>query len=210
MAEVLILVLEVIGTIAFAISGATVAIKNKLDLLGVIILGCMTACGGGMVRDVMLGQIPSMFSNPLYLLIAFITSIFVFLFFYFFHHKNLHLNTFLLVCDALGLGVFVAIGCQRTIDLGHTGILIVVFMGVMTGVGGGIIRDVLVSNIPYILKKHIYCVAAILGGLVFYLFYYLQLSLSLGSILCIGIVLLIRILASTFKWSLPKIKEEEI
>ena len=83
-------------------------------------------------------------------------------------------------------------------------------MGVMTGVGGGIIRDVLVSNIPYILKKHIYCVAAILGGLVFYLFYYLQLSLSLGSILCIGIVLLIRILASTFKWSLPKIKEEEI
>ena len=208
MAEILILVLEVIGTIAFAISGATVAIKNKLDLLGVIILGCMTACGGGMIRDVMLGQIPAMFSNPLYLLIALITSIFVFLFFYFFHHKNLHLNTFLLICDALGLGVFVALGCQKTIDLGHTSILIVVFMGVMTGVGGGIIRDVLVSNIPYILKKHIYCVAAILGGLVFYLFYYLNLSLSLGSILCISIVLLIRILASTFKWSLPKIKEE--
>lgn len=210
MEDIFILIVEIVGTVAFAISGATVAIKNKLDLLGVIILGCITACGGGMIRDVMLTKVPSMFDNPLYLIIAFVTSVTVFLFSWFLHKKELPLNSFLIICDGLGLGVFVVLGAQETIMLGYKNPLIVIFMGVLTGVGGGIVRDLLVCNIPFILRKHIYAVAAMVGGIVYYLFYRFNWHLSWGAILSIIIVVIIRILASTFKWSLPKIKDSEI
>lgn len=205
MGDTFIFVVEIIGTIAFAISGAMVAIKNKLDLLGIIILGCVTACGGGMLRDIILGQIPMLFSDPLYLIIALIVSIVVFLVVMVIKDKHIPLEWLLLISDGLGLGAFVVVGASRTIELGHSSALIVVFMGVLTSVGGGIIRDLLVTNIPFILRKHIYCLAAIIGGLIYYCFYSFGWNINIGSILCIISVVTIRILAATFKWSLPKI-----
>ncbi len=209
MTDIFILVIEIIGTIAFAISGTMVAVRNKLDLLGVIILAGITACGGGMLRDIILCQVPTLFYEPLYLLISLITAMIFFSILHFAKSKIVISGLFLLICDALGLGVFVVLGCQKAIELGYTEGFIIVFMGSLTGVGGGIMRDVLVSNIPFILRKHIYCLAAIIGGLVFYIFYYFNLDLNLGTVTSILIILFIRILASKFKWSLPKIENVE-
>lgn len=205
---------ELIGTIAFAISGAVIAIERRLDLFGVLFLGATTAIGGGIFRDMLLGQIPpKSFLNYIYMLTAVITAALVFLFSYV-NSKREHpipflndevLNFF----DAAGLGIFSVIGVQNTVNAGFgDNAFFCIFLGMLTGVGGGMIRDVLSQTTPAVLRKHIYALASLAGALCYYC---LRSTLPSASILVSTIlVIILRVLASHYRWTLPRIQRQTI
>lgn len=206
--------MEWIGTISFAASGSLVAISCSLDLFGVITVGCITAVGGGILRDILIGNIPpNIFSNPLIILVSVITSILVFLIAYLYRKKfekfRRSIEIINIFFDALGLAAFSITGVEIACisDYGDN-VLLVITLGVLTGVGGGVIRDVLVNQKPYILIKHVYAVVSILGSC----FYYI-LSVTFGykviaTLFVIGFTVVIRLLAAIFRWRLPKINIE--
>jgi len=211
-----IFIIEIIGTIAFASSGAMVGIKKQMDLLGVCVLGMTTAVGGGMIRDLILGvNPPVMFQNPTYALIAIVFSVLVFCGLYFFKNKLTQsrvqgvYDKLMMIFDSLGLGLFTVVGVTTAINIGYetTGFL-QIFVGVLTGVGGGVLRDIMAGNTPYIFVKHVYASASILGAIVCVL-----VELWFGELpaMLIGaaVVFVIRILAAHFKWNLPSIKQVE-
>ena len=209
-AELIILIFGIIGTIAFAISGALIAIERDLDLLGVIILGVITACGGGLMRDIMIGNGIAIFDEPIFPLLAFITALVVFIIMYLIRdmkwEKSKPYKIFYNIIDAIGLGAFVVTGATCAIEKVSTELFPVAFYSVLTGVGGGMIRDICVCKIPAIFRKHIYAIAAIIGALVFYLTYYLNAPLLLSILLTVILVVVIRFLAYWFEWGLPKVK----
>ncbi len=213
--DIIILIMEWIGTISFAASGALVGIRCSLDMFGVITVGCITAVGGGMIRDVLIGNIPpKIFYNPMILLVAVITSVIVFLIAYFCRKKfskiQKSVDSVNLFFDALGLASFSITGVEISCMAGYqNNALLAITLGVITGVGGGILRDVLVNEKPYVLTKHIYAVVSILGCCLYYIF-----SVRIGykvtaTFLAVFFVVLMRFLAAKFRWSLPKIKIDD-
>lgn len=214
-----IFIIEIIGTIAFASSGAMVGIKKQMDLLGVCVLGMTTAVGGGMIRDLILGvNPPVMFQNPTYALLAIAFSVLIFYGMYFFQGKITHSKFYelydklMMVFDSLGLGLFTVVGVTAAINIGYetTGFL-QIFVGVLTGVGGGVLRDIMAGNTPYIFVKHVYASASIVGAVICVL---VGLKFSELTAMLVGaaVVFVIRILAAHFKWNLPRIpqlKEEK-
>jgi uncharacterized membrane protein YeiH len=203
-------ILDIIGTIAFAVSGATVAIQKKTDLFGVLFLGVITACGGGMTRDLILGRIPPMaFLHPLDIAIAAGSAFIVFLLAKLFRTQYLNnsekINPYFNIFDAAGLGIFTVTGSQAAIDLGFSdNPFLVIAMGTITAVGGGLLRDVIIHEVPYVLKKHIYAVASIIGGVVFWLMSTNGVSSVWSAAVGVIITFVVRILATIFKWNLPK------
>ena len=191
---------EIIGTIAFAISGALIGIRKKLDLFGVIFLAVTTAVGGGIFRDILIGITPpTAFINPTACIISIITALVVF---FFYDEKFNKLEKIVTISDALGLGVFTAVGCRTAMLHNVDGIFAVVFMGMCTGVGGGIVRDILVKDIPFVLKKEIYAIASIIGALFYYLIrQYFSDIISLYT--CCLLIFVIRLLAIKFNINLP-------
>ena len=206
--DIFIFILEIIGTVAFAISGATVGIRKRMDLFGVVCLGLTTACGGGVIRDLILGGLPTMFIKSVYALTAIGVSILVFVIVA--RHVKAGgriYEAFLLWADSLGLGIFTVVGMSASYAAGYGDrIFPTVFLGVVTGVGGGLIRDVMAQEPPYIFVKHIYATASIIGALVCY-FLDAWLGESVGMLCGAGVIVIIRLLAARFRWSLPKIKE---
>ena len=204
--------LEIIGTVAFAISGAMIAARYGLDLFGVVLVGCVTAVCGGMLRDVLLGRIPPIiFSNAYFLLIAAVVSIAVFIIFYYnaekFDQLEKKIETVNITFDAIGLAVFSVIGIETALDRGFSdNALLSISMGVITAIGGGIIRDILVDKIPYVLKKHIYALASIMGSI---LYYYIRLygSRIVAISVAVPAIIIIRLLAAHFRWKLPRIRK---
>lgn len=207
-----IFIIEIIGTIAFASSGAMVGIKKQMDLLGVCVLGMTTAVGGGMIRDLILGVTPPvMFQNPTYALLAIAFSVLIFCSMYFFQNKLTNSKFYevydkmMMIFDSLGLGLFTVVGVTTAINIGYetTGFL-QIFVGVLTGVGGGVLRDIMAGNTPYIFVKHVYASASIIGAVVCVL-----IELWFGELpaMLIGAVavFIIRILAAHYKWNLPRI-----
>lgn len=201
--------IEVIGTIAFASSGAMVAIKKQLDLLGVIVLGVTTAVGGGMLRDIIIGNVPpALFKDPIYVLLAFITVMLLFII--------VRLNQKILdgrsietyekvmnIFDAIGLGAFTVVGIDTAVISGYGDYhFLIIFLGVITGVGGGILRDIMAGQTPYVLRKHIYACASIAGAI---LYAWLLNCIDGNIAMLIGAfsVVLIRLLATHFCWDLP-------
>ena len=159
--ELVLFIFEMVGTVAFAISGAMIAIKKRVDIFGVIVLSSMTALGGGIVRDILIGHLPpTMFSDYRYVLAAVVTSVVVFVVAYIFRdlyrRSESTVDAVNNIFDALGLGIFTVMGAKVAIESGFTvnGIL-VVCLAVITGVGGGIIRDIMLKEIPIVLKKRI-------------------------------------------------------
>ena len=212
--DLLLTILEYVGTIAFAISGALLAIENKMDILGVMILGCTTAVGGGLFRDILIGRpMPLMFENPTYVIVACLTTLVVFITMSILHNfkmveSKLYKIAYTLI-DSLGFGVSVVVGVKLTRDFGISNLFLIIFSSVLTAVGGGLLRDIMSARIPAIFRKHIYCVAAIVGSLLFYSITYYTNLYPLASILSILIVVGIRYLAFYFKWNLPKVKINE-
>lgn len=204
-------VLELIGTVAFAVSGAVVGIKKNMDIFGVCVLSLTAACGGGLIRDILIGKLPpSMFCEKLYAITAILTAVTVFCAALFKMDvlKNRFWDTVLLIADSLGLGIFTSVGVAASYDNGFKGIFFAVFLGTVTGVGGGLIRDMMAGNPPYIFVKHIYACASIVGAIVCCLLWDIagrNLSMVLGCV----IIVLIRLLSAHFRLSLPKIKSED-
>lgn len=206
-----IFITEIIGIIAFAISGAIVGIKKHFDLFGIIVLGVITAVGGGALRDITLGIIPpTMFKNPIYVVVAFMTSCVTFGVAAIVRVKfNKNKQFFVEVVnffDAIGLGVFAVTGTNTAIVHGfeHNAFL-AIFVGVITGIGGGMVRDVLAGKVPFVLFKDIYASAAIVGAGIYYFMYTNHYNPILSVVLAIVITIVIRMLASYYHLGLPKL-----
>lgn len=171
----IIFVFEIVGIISFAFSGALVAIDRKLDLFGIIVLSVTTAVGGGMFRDILIGNIPPvMFVYPVYTIVSVITALAVMLTYrYLDRIMGSHIYSYLyLILDAIGLGIFTIVGVNVCIMRGFgDNAFLSIFVGVISGVGGGLVRDVLVNRTPLVLKKEIYAVASLIGA---GLYYFLQ------------------------------------
>lgn len=197
-----VLILEVIGTIAFAVSGALTGVRKKLDIFGVVMLGFTTALGGGIIRDVLLGVIPPMaFRNPFYALLA--AAVATLMFFPVVRKYTAKAEKYLFIMDTVGLAVFTVIGVRAGIASGS--IFLAVFVGMLTGVGGGVLRDLFVNEKPYIFVKHFYACASIVGALATALCW--QYGETVAMALGAAIVFELRVLAARFHWSLPKIKQ---
>lgn len=207
----MLLVLELIGTCAFAVSGAVLAITKRFDIFGVIFSAIITALGGGTIRDILLGNLPpAMFRNYIYLIFALAAAVLTFVTASIMKNKFSENIVFIdkvnNVFDAVGLGVFTVVGMNIAINSGFSdNFFFVVFLGMTTGCGGGILRDVIVRDVPFVLRKRIYAVASICGGIIYYI---LHIALNQGELLSalVGILVIfaLRILASVFKWDLPK------
>lgn len=207
------LVLDIIGLISFSTSGALLAVRKKMDYLGICILGVVTSVGGGATRDIIIGRTPPvMFQDPLYVLVAFVVANAVFFFLYF--HVNgkskplvNHIfEKYLFWFDTAGLASFTVNGVIVGETMTDGGVFLCSFLGVMTGVGGGILRDLLANEVPAIFKKHVYAVASIAGAISTALLWKVSeiAAVSTGLIL----VVLIRALAMHYKWNLPHIKKQ--
>ena len=200
----LIYVLDIIGTFAFAISGALVASKKEFDLFGVLIIAFATAVGGGMMRDVLIDAHPINWIGDLNYIWTIIAAV---VFTFLFKSKIAPLSKTLFLFDTIGIAVFTLLGTQKGLayDL-HPFIAIV--MGMVSAVMGGVIRDVLTNQVPLIFKKEIYASACLLGGAVFLVTHYFQLSESIQFMATIFTVIAIRLLAVKFHLQLPKIKDD--
>jgi len=193
-----VFIIEIIGTIAFAISGAIVAIKKNMDIFGVLVLGVTTAVGGGMIRDILLGVLPpTMFRNSIYVIVAVITTLLVFLVMFFLQGKincySKRVDRFINVFDSVGLGVFVVAGVNTAGNNGFGELAFLsIFVGVVTGIGGGILRDILAGRI---------------GASVYY---YTCDWIGTNAAMIVGLLLTItlRMLATYLEWSLPKIDDK--
>ena len=208
--ETFLLVLELIGTVSFAVSGALKGIKKGMDLLGVCVLGVVTACGGGVLRDSLIGALPPvMFREPVYALTAIATSLLVFMpAVHRLMAKMSHAyDLLMLIFDSVGLGVFTAAGVSAAMAAGYGGnFFFVVFLGTITGVGGGVMRDVLSLSLPYIFTKHFYACAAIIGAVLCALLWPLA-GQRAAMLACSVVVFLLRLLAAHYHWKLPRAKE---
>ena len=203
-------VLELIGAAAFAVSGAMAAIEKKADIFGVLFLAVTTALGGGVIRDVLIGRIPPvMFVSYWYLLISVAAALAVFIDAYLRSEKyKLHLDKLDAVnniFDAIGLAVFTVSGMNAAMPVSDN-IILVLFVGMCTGVGGGMLRDVMTNTMPKVLRKRVYAVASLLGGGLYYAMYELGAN-QLASIGC-GMLLIfaLRLFATIYKWNLPSVK----
>lgn len=208
-----LLAIELIGTVAFAVTGVITAIEKKFDIFGAIVLGTVTAVGGGIVRDIILGYLPPMaFRKSVYALTAVITSLAVFIIAYFFGKRiQKHFDVYsqiINIFDSIGLSVFVIGGVNSAIACGfEENMFLTVFVATLTGVGGGVMRDIMAGRVPKILRKRVYALAAIIGSILYYILIYYELcSSTLAIILGAGSVIIIRILATIFHWNLPTVK----
>ncbi len=208
----IIKVMEIIGTIAFALSGSLVAINSGLDIFGVAFLACITAFGGGVVRDLLLRLVPpAIFTDFATFIIAILIAIVTFVIAYLFKEKfnllRMKIEIVNNIFDAIGLSAFVVIGSEVACLNGFSdnGFL-VVFCGMITGVGGGIFRDILIDTTPYVFKKHIYAVAAIVGGITYFVLRKFTQNIQMASLVSMLLIFTIRMLATKYRWSLPKIK----
>jgi uncharacterized membrane protein YeiH len=206
----LFFIIEIAGTIAFAWSGAMVAIHKNLDLLGIIVLGVITAVGGGMIRDIIIGiHPPTLFVKPVYVTAAFISIIILFLAVRFLRGSLKTFDAPILdwifnILDAIGLGIFTVTGIDTGINAGlQDYTFLLVFLGVITGVGGGLLRDIMAGITPAILRKHIYACAS-LAGAISYLALLQLIPREPSLLISSTLVVIIRILAKKYEWNLPK------
>lgn len=205
--DTFLIIIESICVIAFAISGALVAIDKKMDIFGVTILGLTTSIGGGIIRDLILDITPPMsLRHPRIAIIAIVTSL---IFFIPFIRKKIQeeekiYNVLMFITDSLGLGLFTVIGVQTAINNGFAdNYFLQVFVGVLSGVGGGVLRDVLAGNRPYIFIKHFYATAALIGAIVCVVLWNILGSLP-SMLISAVIIFILRVLAAHYHWELPK------
>ena len=215
MQEIITFIMEIIGTIAFAASGAMVGVGRRMDIFGGCVLGVVTSVGGGMIRDIVLGIIPpGMFQKPVYTIVATATSCVVFWVLYLKkellegHFREIY-DRFMLIMDTIGLGIFTVVGVNTGIRHGYMdNTFLLVFVGTITGVGGGLLRDMMAGVPPYIFVKHIYACASIVGAVVC-VYMYRSFGTVAAMVGASAVVFLIRYLAAHYRWNLPRLKRED-
>lgn len=204
------LLIEIIGTIAFASSGAMLAIRKHLDIFGVLVLGATTAVGGGIIRDVILRITPpTTFRYPIYMMLAAATVLIIF--FMVKLRPSIMESQFILIyeqvmniLDAIGLGAFTVLGINSAIRAGYGNFrFLLVFLGVMTGIGGGILRDIMAGETPFVLRKHIYACASIFGAILCITLWG-SVPWDWAMIIGAAAVIIVRMLATHYRWNLPK------
>ena len=199
-----IYVLDIIGTFAFAVSGALVASDKKFDLFGVVIIAFVTAVGGGMLRDLLIDAHPINWIGDLnYMYTIFLAVIFTFLF----KSKIAHLSKTMFLFDTVGLSVFTLLGLEKGLSF-NLNPIIALIMGMISAVFGGVLRDVLTNKIPLIFEKEIYASACLVGGISYLLLTYFNMTENVIFVFSASIILIIRVIAVKFKLQLPKIKDD--
>lgn len=192
---------DLLGTVAFALSGGIVAVRKNMDIFGVLVFAVITAIGGGIIRDVLLGIFPPFcFTNEIYIILGIISGFVVFVM----YSKIDKIMNIIVVLDAIGLGTFAIIGTAKAYS--HVGIIGAVILGTISGVAGGMIRDTMSMEIPFVLRKEIYASACIVGSSLFCILIKLHISKDLSILICVLITITIRLLAIKYKLSLPRRK----
>jgi len=195
----LLLALDLVGTAVFAVSGAAVGVKYRLDVFGVCVLAFVAGNAGGIARDVLIGAAPpAAFGTGQHLFVSLVAGVVTFVW----HPRIERLRTPILLFDAAGLGLFAVAGTQKALTFGLNP-FVAALLGMLTGIGGGMLRDILVSEIPAVLRSDLYAVAALAGAAVVVAGHLLQLpptaTTIVGALLCFGI----RLAAIRRRWSLP-------
>lgn len=220
MAQNILLAIEIIGVISFAVAGAIVAIDKETDIFGVVFLSLMTCFGGGIIRDITIGRHPPAFFRELWyqVLIAIGVALLVFILAMLFKKQYVQREQMVLdinnYIDALAIGIFSVSGVQTCLDFfaakgQSAGFIVCATLGMMSAVGGGMVRDLILRDIPFILRKRVYALAALIGASVYYIlvvkvFDFNEVAEVISQVGCIALVVLIRVLATKLKWNLPK------
>jgi len=208
--ETFILLLELLGTLSFAASGAMTGLRKNMDIFGICILVLTTAVGGGVVRDLILGNTPpATFQNPIYATVAILTSLVLFLpgLRRILMRNPAWFDWCLRLMDSLGLGIFTVVGIRIAYGcVENPSLFLLVFVGVVTGVGGGLMRDIMAGDTPYIFVKHVYASASLAGAVLCGGLWNLLGELP-AMLLGMGVVVVIRILSAHYRWNLPKAKD---
>jgi len=196
-----IIVIEVLGTISFAISGIRLAAAKNFDWFGAYVIGLVTAIGGGTLRDVLIGVPVFWMVSPLYLAVTGLSLLTVLVF-----RRTLvgGMRT-LFIFDAIGLALFVVIGIEKTLAVGYP-MWVAITMGIITGSFGGVVRDILINEVPLFFRKDIYATACLAGGVVYSLVWLLKVNPIIPQSLCAATVIGLRILAVKYDWGLPALK----
>ena len=220
MLDTILLAIEIVGVISFAVAGAVVAIDKETDIFGVVFLALMTCFGGGIIRDITIGRNPPAFFRELtsQVAIAVGVALFVFLLARLFkkhyvqkEQQVLDINNYI---DALAIGIYSVSGVQICIEFfaakgESAGFLLCAVLGMLTAVGGGLIRDIILRDIPFILRKRVYALATLIGASLYYLLVAVlfpddKVLEIVSQLVCITLVFVIRVLATKLKWNLPK------
>ncbi|NMM49586.1 trimeric intracellular cation channel family protein [Flammeovirgaceae bacterium KN852] len=191
------------GTFVFAISGIRLAAAAKVDLFGSFVIGIVTAVGGGTIRDLLLNATPFWMQDPKFFITIFIALIFVVIF----RNRLVRLENTFFIFDTIGLGMFTLVGIEKTILYGHP-YWVAMFLGMITGIAGGITRDILINEIPLIFRKEIYAGACIIGGALFALFDYFPLTRNWADVACVASVIIVRTIAIKYQLGLPIIQPD--
>ena len=204
--------LEFLGTAAFAVSGAMIAIDKGADLFGVLFLSVITALGGGVIRDVLLGSTPpAMFTNYRFVTVALLCGLVIFIMAYANMERYARIYPWMdhvvNVFDAMGLAAFTVSGLNlAAAKYGMDMPLLLLLMGMCTGVGGGMLRDVLTNSMPMVLREHIYAVASLSGALLYYILLSNLVPPTTGAVISCVFIFTLRMLATFFNWNLPRVK----
>lgn len=205
MDESLLVIPEIAGTLAFAISGIRLASAKQFDWFGAYVVGLVTAIGGGTVRDMMLGLTPFWMLNAIYLAVTAVALVLVIIF----GRYLIRLNTTFFAFDTIGLALFVVVGIQKTLAAGFP-FWVAIVMGTITGVFGSIIRDILINELPLVFRKDIYALACVFGGLFYWLFWILGFDEVVVQYITAGVVMLTRYVSVRYHLGLPVLKGEEM
>ena len=203
--EFFIYVLDLFGTIAFAITGAFKAIEKKFDVVGILLLATITGVAGGTIRDVILGRIPNSISDPTYVIVTIASGIIIF---FLYSRLKKHWNLFLKF-DAIGLGVFTIIGATFAYNIFGLNFLAILLAGILTAVGGGILRDIFVNQVPIVFVKEFYLSASFIGIVVFSVILYFTDELYYATIVGIVLTTSLRLIAMKYNWNFPKVKNTD-
>lgn len=190
---------EIIGTGVFAFSGALLAGEKRMDLFGIASVAAVTALGGGTLRDLLLGRRAFWIDDPNYLIVSLIVALVAF---FVLRLRLARGDYLLLLADALGLGLFTVVGVEKAMNAGAPGVA-VVLLGTLTAIGGSVARDVLCGNVPLILLKEIYAMAAVAGACLYLLLYHLSVPCTVNALVCIAVVFLTRLVCFHRKTNFP-------
>ena len=204
MESTFVTIIEIIGTMAFAISGIRLASAKKFDWFGAYVVGLVTAIGGGTLRDVLLDLPAFWMQNSIYLTVTALSLLFVI----FFGQYSIRLQNTFFIFDTIGLALFVVVGIQKTLMVGYP-FWVAIVMGTITGAFGGIIRDILINEEPLIFRKDIYAMACVIGGIFYWLSYKIGLNDVITQSISAAMVIITRLVAVKYHMSLPALKAED-
>ncbi len=203
--EFFIYVLDLFGTVAFAITGAFKAIEKKFDVVGILVLATITGVAGGTVRDIILGRIPNSIADPTYVVATIASGIVIF---FLYSRLKKHWNLFLKF-DAIGLGVFTIIGATFAYNVFGMNFLAILLAGLLTAAGGGILRDIFVNQVPIVFVKEFYLSASFIGIVIFSIILYFTEEIYFATIVGIILTTSLRLVAIMYNWNLPKVKSTD-